>query len=62
MGPCIFGEGKGAYDDAGELQYGLMFHSFDYPDETGENKLASIFWDPKLVNGSLIFIARMRAA
>jgi CRISPR-associated protein Cas5d len=32
-----------------------MFHSFDYPDETGENRLASNFWRPKLVNGILTF-------
>jgi CRISPR-associated protein Cas5d len=32
-----------------------MFHSFDYPDETGENKLASNFWDPKLVDGEIDF-------
>jgi CRISPR-associated protein Cas5d len=32
-----------------------MFHSFDYPDETGENKLASNFWDPKLVDGVIDF-------
>ena len=53
--PCDFGSGEGAYDNAGELQYGLMFHSFDYPDETGENKLASNFWDPKLVDGVIDF-------
>lgn len=53
--PCEFGSGKGELDDAGELQYGLMFHSFDYPDETGENRLASNFWRPKLVNGILTF-------
>jgi CRISPR-associated protein Cas5d len=53
--PCVFGSGAGAYDNAGELQYGLMFHSFDYPDETGENKLASNFWDPKLVDGVIDF-------
>jgi CRISPR-associated protein Cas5d len=53
--PCVFGSGEGAYDGAGELQYGLMFHSFDYPDETGENKLASNFWDPKLVDGVIDF-------
>ena len=53
--PCVFGSGDGAYDGAGELQYGLMFHSFDYPDETGENKLASNFWDPKLVDGVIDF-------
>ncbi len=32
-----------------------MFHSFDYPDETGENRLASNFWDPKLVDGVIDF-------
>jgi CRISPR-associated protein Cas5d len=32
-----------------------MFHSFDYPDETGEHKLASNFWDPKMVNGVIDF-------
>jgi CRISPR-associated protein Cas5d len=53
--PCDFGSGEGAYDDAGELQYGLMFHSFDYPDETGENKLASSFWGPKLIDGVIDF-------
>jgi len=53
--PCEFGSGKGECDYNGELQYGFMFHSFDYPDETGENKLASNFWRPKLVNGVLSF-------
>ena len=37
--PCEFGEGEGAYDELDELGFGLMFHGFDYPDETGENKL-----------------------
>jgi CRISPR-associated protein Cas5d len=53
--PCEFGSGGGAYDGEGELQYGLMFHSFDYPDETGKNRLATSFWRPKLVNGVLTF-------
>ena len=53
--PCEFGSGKGECDQDGELQYGFMFHSFDYPDETGENRLASNFWRPKLVDGVLIF-------
>lgn len=53
--PCEFGSGEGEYDHDGELLYGFMFHSFDYPDETGENKLASNFWQPKLVNGVLSF-------
>ncbi|MDD4837558.1 MAG: type I-C CRISPR-associated protein Cas5c, partial [Dethiosulfovibrio sp.] len=37
--PCVFGEGDGDYDDLDELAFGLMFHGFDYPDETGEDKL-----------------------
>jgi CRISPR-associated protein Cas5d len=53
--PCDFGAGDGEYDDLDELQYGVMFHSFDYPDETGANRLASSFWRPKLVHGELTF-------
>lgn len=53
--PCVFGDGAGAYDNGGQLQYGLMFHSFDYPDETGENKLSTNFWDPKMQDGIVDF-------
>jgi CRISPR-associated protein Cas5d len=53
--PHDFGTGKGDLDGAGELQYSLMFHSFDYPDETGEARLASNFWCPKLVDGVVSF-------
>jgi len=53
--PCKFGEGKGAYDDIDELGFGLMFHSFDYPDETGKNELRSNFWNATLIKGILEF-------
>lgn len=53
--PCIFGEGAGHYDKDGELAYGLMFHGFDYPDETGKNKLWSRFWRPVINNGIIEF-------
>ncbi len=53
--PCEFGSGAGVYDDAPELAYGLMFHGFDYPDETGENKLEARFCRPKMVNGVVKF-------
>lgn len=52
---CVFGEGAGDYDDDGSLDYGLTFHSFDYPDETGTGRLGANFWRPKLVNGQLTF-------
>lgn len=53
--PCEFASGTGELDDAGELAFGLMFHGFDYPDETGDNKLQARFWRPNLVNGALRF-------
>ncbi|MGI6152109.1 MAG: type I-C CRISPR-associated protein Cas5c [Christensenellales bacterium] len=54
--PCAFGEGDGAYDDTPETSFGLMFHGFDYPDETGKNKLTARFWEPVMKNGIIEFI------
>lgn len=53
--PCRFGEDKGFYDVYGELGFDLMFHGFDYPDESGEHKLFSRFWRPKMINGIIEF-------
>ena len=53
--PCAFGESEGAYDNDEELSYGLMFHGFDYPDETGNNELIARFWRPVLKKGILKF-------
>jgi len=53
--PCTFGEGAGEYDGCGELAYGLMFHGFDYPDETGMLELHSRFWRPVMVDGVITF-------
>ncbi|EGR2040828.1 type I-C CRISPR-associated protein Cas5c [Vibrio cholerae] len=49
--PCVFGEGEGAYDDIDELGFGLMFHSFGYPDETGNGELISRFWHGVMKKG-----------
>jgi CRISPR-associated protein Cas5d len=54
--PCSFGEGQGFYDQYGELTFGLMFHGFHYPEESGKNELNARFWQPKMVNGILEFI------
>ena len=66
--PCVFGGGLGHYDNAGELAYGLMFHGFDYPDETGKTnedgkpdesgkyRLHSRFWRPTIKNGVIEFV------
>ena len=53
--PCEFGSGYGHYDDPGELAFGVMFHGFDYPDETGDQKLGTRFWQPKMVDGVVRF-------
>ncbi len=54
--PCKFGEGEGAYDNYGSLSFGLMFHGFDYPDETGEDKLTARLWTPVMDNGYIKFL------
>lgn len=53
--PCEFGEGDSFHDDSGEITYGLHFHGFDYPDETGVNELYTRFWHPKVHNGIINF-------
>ena len=53
--PCVFGEGEGAYDRDDEIGYGLAFHGFDYPDETGTDELYARFWHPTLKKGGLTF-------
>lgn len=54
--PCQFGEGEGAYDHYGTLSFGLMFHGFDYPDETGQGKLVARLWKAEMKDGYLKFI------
>lgn len=66
--PCSFGIGAGAYDDIERLDYGIMFHGFDYPDETGrtdkngkpgvsgEYRLHSRFWKPVMQKGIIKYI------
>lgn len=53
--PCEFGSGVSEYDDTPELSYGLMFHSFAYPDETGINELHSRFWRAVMEHGVLTY-------
>ncbi len=53
--PCDFSEGKSVYDDIDELGFGLMFHGFDYPDETGKGELRSRFWNAAMINGVIEF-------
>ncbi len=53
--PCSFNEGVGAYDALDSMPLGLMFHGFDYPDETGDDHLVARFWFPVMENGVVSF-------
>lgn len=55
VAPCTFGEDKSDYDDVAVLAFGLMFHSFGYPEETGKNELIGRFWAAKMENGIIQF-------
>lgn len=52
---CCFGEGESFYDNYGELDFGVMFHGYDYPDETGKNELSARLWRAKMENGIIRF-------
>lgn len=53
--PCTFGEGKSDYDNYGELDFGVLFHGYDYPDETGKDELAVRLWRAKMKDGLIEF-------
>jgi len=54
--PCTFGDGEGYYDNTPELSFGMMFHGFDYPSETGVEKLYARFWVPVMRQGVVEFV------
>jgi CRISPR-associated protein Cas5d len=53
--PCQFGKDDGYYDNEDELSYGLMFHSFEYPSESGIEMLSARFWQAKVKGGIIDF-------
>jgi len=54
--PCRFEDGESDYDQAGSVTFGLMFHGFDYADETGTGGLDARFWTPMMTDGIIDFI------
>lgn len=55
--PCVYGEGEGFYDQRGEIDLGVMFHSFAYPDETGKDELGIRLWHARMNHGEIRFPA-----
>ncbi len=53
--PCGFCDGAGAYDALDEIDFGVMFHGFDYPDETGKSELCARLWRQRMVKGVIEF-------
>lgn len=53
--PCEFGDGKSHYEKIEELGFGLMFHSFAYPDETGTDELHRRLWSAEMKKGIINF-------
>ena len=56
VAPCEFGENEGAYDSTPRLDFGVMFHGFNYPNETGRSKLELRLWRPKMEKGVISFV------
>ena len=55
--PCEFGLDEGFYDNYGEIEFGPMFHGYDYPNETGKNELARRLWRARMSDGIIEFPA-----
>ena len=57
--PCKYGSDTSAYDAIPELSFGLMFHSFTYPEEAYSKDTAGMltahFWRPTMRNGIIKF-------
>ncbi len=53
--PCEFGSGAGFYDNYGEIEFGPMFHGYDYPNETGAAELWKRLWRAKMEDGVIVF-------
>lgn len=58
--PCVFGDGKGAYDEIPELGFGMMYHGITYADEAYSDetcgKMSVRLWQPVMKNGVISFL------
>ena len=52
--PCDFNEGTGAYDQVELIDFGVMFHGFNYPNAE-KQKLTARFWRAKMEYGIIRF-------
>ncbi len=61
--PCVFGEGQGYYDRKSKadsdsvIDFGVMLHGINYPDEIGEGSIEVRLWHCTMTNGIIEFPA-----
>lgn len=59
IGPCVFGEGRGFYDDVEELNFGMMYHGITYADEAyseeTKGKMSVRLWQAVMRKGIIKF-------
>lgn len=48
-------EEEAYYKDTPVMEFGLMFHSFLYPDQSGKEELQALFWHPKMEKGIITY-------
>lgn len=57
--PCVFGEGEGAYDNSGEISFGICYHGITYADEAvlseDKGKMTLRLWQPVMKDGIIEF-------
>ena len=58
--PCVFGEGKGFYDEIPELNFGMMYHGITYADEAysqeTRGKMSIRLWNAVMKKGVIAFL------
>ena len=60
VSPCVFGEGRGFYDEIQELDFGMMYHGITYADEAyseeTEGKMSIRLWQAVMKKGVIAFL------
>ena len=60
VSPCVFGEGRGFYDEIQELDFGMMYHGITYADEAyseeTEGKMSIRLWQAVMKKGIISFL------
>lgn len=53
--PIVFGEGEGAYDNMGKMDFGTMFYGYRYPTEHKNEPFSVALWNAYMTDGVIDF-------